>query len=39
MGTVTEVSGSGENTQVEVAFKAPHGTKRLLLRYAPVTKL
>ena len=39
MGTVTSVSGQGDKTQVEVAFREPHGTKRLLLRYAPVTKL
>src|SRR5699024_10305984 len=39
IGTVSEVAGQGEKTQVEVAFKAPHGTKRLLLRYAPLTKL
>ncbi|WP_058235846.1 UvrD-helicase domain-containing protein [Devriesea agamarum] len=39
MGTVTSVSGSGEKTQVEVVFKAPHGKKRLLVRYAPLTKL
>ncbi|WP_246957948.1 UvrD-helicase domain-containing protein [Brachybacterium sp. Marseille-Q7125] len=39
MGTVLEVAGQGEKTQVEVQFKAPHGVKRLLLRYAPVTKL
>ena len=39
MGTVSEVAGQGEKTQVEVQFKAPHGTKRLLLRYAPITKL
>ncbi|MEE1618977.1 DNA helicase PcrA [Brachybacterium sp. J153] len=39
MGTVTEVAGQGDKTQVEVQFKAPHGTKRLLLRYAPITKL
>ncbi|PWH07722.1 ATP-dependent DNA helicase PcrA [Brachybacterium endophyticum] len=39
MGTVTEVAGQDEKTQVEVQFKAPHGTKRLLLRYAPLTKL
>lgn len=39
MGTVVSVSGQGEKTQVEVAFREPHGTKRLLLRYAPVTKL
>ncbi|MCT2176231.1 UvrD-helicase domain-containing protein [Brachybacterium muris] len=39
MGTVTEVAGQGEKTQVEVQFRAPHGKKRLLLRYAPITKL
>jgi len=39
MGTVTEVSGTGDKTQVEVQFKEPHGRKRLLLRYAPITKL
>ena len=39
MGSVTEVSGQGEKTQIEVQFKPPHGTKRLLLRYAPMTKL
>lgn len=39
MGTVTEVSGAGEKTQVSVQFRDPHGMKRLLLRYAPITKL
>ena len=39
MGTVTEVAGQGDRTQIEVQFKAPHGTKRLVLRYAAVTKL
>ncbi|MGP4914855.1 UvrD-helicase domain-containing protein [Brachybacterium tyrofermentans] len=39
MGSVTEIAGQGEKTQVEVQFKPPHGTKRLLLRYAPLTKL
>ena len=39
MGTVTDVAGVGEKTQIEVQFKPPHGTKRLLLRYAPITKL
>lgn len=39
MGSVTEVAGKGEKTQVEVQFKEPHGKKRLLLRYAPITKL
>ena len=37
--TVTEVAGQGEKTQVEVQFRAPHGAKRLLLRYAPLTKV
>ncbi|MGO2605908.1 UvrD-helicase domain-containing protein [Brachybacterium tyrofermentans] len=39
MGSVTEIAGQGEKTQVEVQFRPPHGTKRLLLRYAPLTKL
>ncbi|MBV7433164.1 DNA helicase PcrA [Dermabacteraceae bacterium TAE3-ERU5] len=39
MGTVAAVSGQGEKTQVEVVFREPHGRKRLLLRYAPLTKL
>ena len=39
MGTVSEVTGQGEKTQVTVQFRDPHGTKRLLLRYAPITKL
>ena len=39
MGTVTEVAGQGDKTQVEVQFRDPHGRKRLLLRYAPLTKL
>lgn len=39
MGSVTEVSGEGDKTQVEVQFKEPHGRKRLLLRYAPIAKL
>ena len=39
MGTVAEVAGQGDKTQVEVQFRDPHGRKRLLLRYAPLTKL
>ena len=39
MGTVSEIAGQGDKTQIEVQFKAPHGTKRLVLRYAAVTKL
>ena len=30
---------TGDKTQIEVQFKPPHGTKRLVMRYAAVTKL
>lgn len=39
MGTVVSATGAGEKLQVEVQFREPHGTKRLLVRYAPITKL
>ena len=39
MGTVISASGAGEKLQVEVQFRDPHGKKRLLVRYAPITKL
>ena len=39
MGTVVSASGAGEKLQVEVQFREPHGKKRLLVRYAPITKL
>ncbi|WP_259557596.1 DNA helicase PcrA [Brachybacterium sillae] len=39
MGTVAAVSGEGDRTQVEIVFREPTGRKRLLLRYAPITKL
>ena len=39
MGTVISASGVGEKLQVEVQFREPHGKKRLLVRYAPITKL
>ncbi|GAB7192425.1 DNA helicase PcrA [Kineococcus sp. NUM-3379] len=38
MGTVVRVEGEGERTVAHVDFRT-EGTKRLLLRYAPVTKL
>jgi ATP-dependent DNA helicase UvrD/PcrA len=38
LGTVVEVEGSGERAVAKVRFRA-EGEKRLLLRYAPVTKL
>ena len=39
MGKVIEIAGSGKNAQVTVDFGGDVGTKRLLLRYSPVTKL
>ena len=38
MGTVVRVEGSGDKTVAHVDFRS-EGTKRLLLRYAPVEKL
>jgi DNA helicase II / ATP-dependent DNA helicase PcrA len=38
LGTVTAVEGTGERTVAHVDFRS-EGTKRLLLRYAPVEKL
>lgn len=38
-GTVVKVSGSGQETEIDVAFPAPVGIKRLLAKYAPITKL
>lgn len=37
-GTVVKVQGSGEETELDVAFPAPTGIKRLLARFAPLTK-
>jgi DNA helicase-2/ATP-dependent DNA helicase PcrA len=38
MGTVVEVQGEGERAVAHIDFR-DEGVKRLLLRYAPVTKL
>ena len=38
MGTVVATEGVGERAVASIDFSA-HGVKRLLLRYAPVTKL
>lgn len=38
IGTVVKVSGSGEETELDVAFPAPTGIKRLLAKYAPIEK-
>ena len=38
VGTVVKVQGSGEETELDVAFPAPTGIKRLLAKFAPITK-
>src|SRR5690625_3499457 len=37
-GTVVRVQGSGDATELDVAFPAPTGIKRLLAKFAPITK-
>ena len=39
LGTVVRVEGEGDKSLAHVDFGGEHGTKRLLLRYAPVTKI
>ena len=38
VGTVVKVQGEGDNMEVDVAFPAPIGIKRLLAKFAPITK-
>ncbi|WP_054950849.1 DNA helicase PcrA [Numidum massiliense] len=38
-GTVVKVTGSGDDVELNVAFPAPNGVKRLLARFAPLKKL
>lgn len=38
VGTVVKVQGSGDETELDVAFPAPTGIKRLLAKFAPITK-
>src|SRR5699024_5136625 len=38
-GTVVNVKNEGEATELDVAFPAPTGIKRLLAKFAPITKL
>ncbi|GAB2719453.1 DNA helicase PcrA [Paenibacillus thermoaerophilus] len=38
VGTVVAVKGSGEDTELQIAFPAPTGIKRLLAKFAPITK-
>ncbi len=37
-GTVVKVQGTGEAMELDVAFPAPTGIKRLLAKFAPITK-
>ncbi|MFD2116940.1 DNA helicase PcrA [Paenibacillus yanchengensis] len=38
-GTIVSVKGSGNDTELQIAFAAPVGIKRLLATYAPIKKL
>ncbi|GGM29047.1 ATP-dependent DNA helicase PcrA [Paraliobacillus quinghaiensis] len=37
-GTVVRASGEGESMELDIAFPAPVGIKRLLAKFAPITK-
>lgn len=39
VGTVVSVRGSGDDTELQIAFPAPVGLKRLLAKFAPITKV
>ncbi|RPK07962.1 DNA helicase PcrA [Priestia endophytica] len=38
VGTVVSVKGEGDNKELDIAFPSPIGIKRLLAKFAPVTK-
>lgn len=38
VGMVVNVQGDGDKTELDVAFPAPTGIKRLLAKFAPITK-
>ncbi|CAM3334641.1 MULTISPECIES: DNA helicase PcrA [Saccharibacillus] len=38
-GTIVSIKGSGNDTELNIAFKAPTGIKRLLAGFAPITKV
>jgi DNA helicase II / ATP-dependent DNA helicase PcrA len=38
IGTVVSVKGSGDDTELQIAFASPTGIKRLLAKFAPITK-
>ncbi|GLI10164.1 DNA helicase [Paenibacillus tyrfis] len=37
-GVVVAIKGSGDDTELQIAFPAPVGVKRLLAKFAPITK-
>lgn len=39
IGTVVSVKGAGNDTELQIAFPAPVGIKRLLAGFAPITKV
>lgn len=39
VGTVVKVQGDGDEIELNIAFPAPVGVKRLLARYAPITRV
>jgi len=39
VGTIVSVKGSGNDTELQIAFPAPVGIKRLLAGFAPITKV
>jgi DNA helicase-2/ATP-dependent DNA helicase PcrA len=39
VGTVVQVQGEGEEVELNIAFPAPVGVKKLLARYAPIKKI
>ncbi|WP_440896565.1 DNA helicase PcrA [Amphibacillus sp. Q70] len=38
LGTIVRVTGTGDSMELDVAFPAPTGVKRLLAKFAPITK-
>ncbi|MFC3773193.1 DNA helicase PcrA [Paenibacillus sp. GCM10012303] len=38
-GVIVAVKGSGDDTELQIAFPAPVGVKRLLAKFAPISKL
>ncbi|MNE59945.1 ATP-dependent DNA helicase PcrA [compost metagenome] len=39
IGTVVAIKGTGNDTELQIAFPAPVGVKRLLASFAPITKV